>query len=146
MIKNDRLLRRIYTNANIHTLDSDYPKARAMAVLGDSVYALGSNSEIRDLAGDGFHEFDLNGKTVLPGFIDTHCHAISLGMNIETWVGVEEATSVSDIQNRLKEKVTRTPRGEWIKGRGWCVGHLHPKMPTRWDLDAVAPENPQKCA
>ena len=142
MIQDNRILKRIFTNANIHTLDAECPNAQAMAVLGSTVYALGSRSDIRALVRDGFQEIDLGGKTVLPGFIDTHCHAISLGMNIETWVGVEDATSVSDIKTRLEERVKQTPKGEWIKGRGWCVGHLHPEMPTRWDLDAVAPDNP----
>ncbi len=65
----------IYFNGRIVTFDADDSAAHALAVKGDSILAVGSDTEIRELAGPATEVVDLGGKTVLPGINDSHMHA-----------------------------------------------------------------------
>jgi predicted amidohydrolase YtcJ len=132
----------LFLNGNVLTLDSEESRYEALAVEGDRIFALGSSREIASLRRAGDQEVDLQGKTLMPGFIDVHCHTLSFGLNLKTWVGVQDVTTVEEIQERLAERVRVTRPGEWIKGRGWCKGVLGDRLPTRYDLDQVAPDNP----
>jgi len=141
MIKFDAERKFIVTNGNIYTLNTTFPKAEAMAVRGDKIYALGTTEEIRSLRRDGYKEIDLGGRTVLPGFIDAHCHALSFGMNLKTWLGVFDTASIEDMKAKVAQRVRHEKSGNWIKGRGWARGLLE-RLPTRYDFDEVAPDNP----
>jgi len=142
IIRNETEKKLLFTNGNIYTCDPQYPRCQAMAVHNDRIFALGDTADIRGLLKDGYDEIDLQNKTVLPGFIDTHCHAMSFGMNLGAWVGVHDAETIEDIKERVKARVQHLKKGEWIKGRGWCRGVFHDRMPTRGDIDEVAPDNP----
>jgi predicted amidohydrolase YtcJ len=134
--------RTLFFNGNVITFDSREGRTAALAVEDGKILALGTDQEILALKQGGDEEVDLQGKTLMPGFIDVHCHVMSFGLNLETWVGVPEATCVEDIQKKVAERVRQVKPGEWIKGRGWCKGVLDPRLPTRFDLDQVAPDNP----
>jgi predicted amidohydrolase YtcJ len=84
----------------------------------------------------------LNGKTVIPGFIDTHIHVADFG-RLLMWIGLSNAGSIKEVQNRLKERVQASPKGKWLLGRGWnqtCFAEK--RLPNRFDLDVVSPDNP----
>ena len=66
-------------NGNIITVDPRYPRAQAVAVAGDRIFAVGSNSDVEGLATAATHRVNLEGKTVVPGFIDSHCHPAFAG-------------------------------------------------------------------
>jgi predicted amidohydrolase YtcJ len=134
--------RTFFVNGNILSLDAQDRTYEALAVEGDRILALGTTKEILSHMRQGDREIDLQGKTVMPGFIDVHCHIMSFGLNLKTWMGVPEVSRVEEIQAKLAERVRITPKGEWIKGRGWCKGRLEDQLPTRYDLDKVAPDNP----
>jgi predicted amidohydrolase YtcJ len=138
-LKNERGL--VITNGNIYTLNTGHPRAEAMAIRGDKIFALGTTKEIRPFIQDGYKEMDLGGKTVLPGFIDAHCHALSFGMNLKTWLGVFDTESIEEMKEKVAQRVRHAKRGDWIKGRGWARGLLD-RLPTRYDFDQVAPDNP----
>ena len=134
--------RTLFLNGNVLTLDKNESCFEALAVEEGRILALGNTREILSLKRMDDCEVDLQGKTLMPGFIDTHCHIMSFGLNLKTWLGVPEVDNVEQIQAKLADRARIIPKGEWIKGRGWCKGRLQDKLPTRFDLDKVAPDNP----
>src|SRR5262249_23503203 len=87
---------------------------------------------------------DLRGRTLLPGFIDSHCHLSRYGL---AQLGVDckarGVKSIDDLQRELAIKAETLPRGAWIRARGYDHTRLiEGRHPTRWDLDAVTPEHP----
>jgi predicted amidohydrolase YtcJ len=94
---------------------------------------------------------DLKGKTMLPGANDAHMHIGSFGSAKPPTtldVGYPTVKSISDIAKAVEEKVKTLKPGEWIQGWGWDEGYLDEclkdptRLPTRWDLDPVSPDNP----
>ena len=91
----------IILNANVLTMDSAGPTGQAVAVAGDRILAVGSNDEIRSLAGPDTREIDGQGMTLLPGFIDSHIHLLSLARTTqELDCRPDRASSVAAIAHR----------------------------------------------
>ena len=85
---------------------------------------------------------NFEGKTVVPGLIDTHIHVADYGRCL-MWLDLTTAQSISELQSILKEKARQTPAGKWIVGRGWNQNRFKEKrMPTTADLDEATPNNP----
>jgi predicted amidohydrolase YtcJ len=125
-------------------MDSTIPKARIVRI---------SNGRIAGLSADDTCEkpkdmkaliIDCHGKTVVPGFIDAHCHLTSYADSFVTLdLGPRNVSSISDIQNIVKEAAHELSPGTWIKGRGYNEFYLAEKRhPTRWDLDATSSVHP----
>ncbi len=135
----------ILRNANVLTMDAMDSRASALAVKWGRVFSVGSNEEITQVAESNPKVIDLQGKTVLPGFIDTHNHLAFYGylvssVDCRSASGVE---SIDDIVDRLREQADRTPAGQWVKGWGYAHYHLKENRPiTREDLDRVSTEHP----
>ncbi|OFW57949.1 MAG: hypothetical protein A2133_07630 [Actinobacteria bacterium RBG_16_64_13] len=141
----------IYLNGNVVTVDAKDTVARAIAVKGDKIVAVGADSEIRELADSSTEVFDLAGKTVLPGINDSHTHAAMYGGSrppLTLDVGFPTVGSIADIKESVRARVAAVKPGEWIRGNGWDDGYLAECLAdasrrlTRWDLDEVAPDNP----
>jgi predicted amidohydrolase YtcJ len=127
----------IFYNAKVVTVDPRFSVVRAFAVKDGRFTAVGDDATIQRLAGPNTRRVDMGGKTVLPGFNDTHVH-LSGGMEYETRVDLTQARSIADIQNALKARLATAKPGEWVVGsRGWWEYE-----PTRADLDKIAPNNP----
>jgi predicted amidohydrolase YtcJ len=127
-------------NGNIYTIDSKNSKAEALAVLDGNIIGVGTNLEIQRLCGEGWRSINLQGKAVLPGFIDSHVHFMSTAI---TAIGINlaEARSIAEILSRVDERVRQTPLGEWIFG--YFITHLSDRgMPTRFDLDRISTRHP----
>ncbi len=89
---------------------------------------------------------DAGGKTLLPGLIDSHMHALFCGVEM-LGANMEGLSNIDAFKKRLKEQAERTPAGHWVKGSGWNeIVWTDQKMPTRYDLDAVTTEHPVYCA
>lgn len=130
------------TDAHVLTMNQAQPRAEAIAVKGNRILRVGSNIEIGKLIGKTTQVICLKGKTVLPGFIDTHIHVADFGRSL-LWMVLDGVTSIKELQDYLKKRVENTPKGKWIMGRGWNQSCFKEKrLPTRFDLDAVSPENP----
>jgi predicted amidohydrolase YtcJ len=112
----------------------------ALAIRGDRLVALGSDSEIRRLGEPGTEEIDLKGALVLPGLTDSHLHFewFSLGLR---FVDVE-APTLDEALRRIAERAAITPKGEWIRGHGWNYTLWGTEFPTAAQLDSVAPDHP----
>src|SRR5689334_854714 len=133
----------IIRDAHIVTVDPKFSIASAAAIQGGRFIAVGSDADVLKTRGPNTRVIDLHGQTVLPGFNDTHVHLTS-GKNLELQVDLTNIHSIADIQRAIAARVQRSGKGEWITGtRGWWEYALSDgRLPTRYDLDKVAPDNP----
>ena len=129
----------ILHNGNVITVDPDFSRAKAIAITGDTLTAVGDDESVLQLKGDGTRIVDLDGATVLPGINDAHIHLAWWGL-ARKWVDLRDK-NIEQIQASLRERVAQLQPGEAIRGVGWSEGSLG-RMPTREDLDVVAPDNP----
>jgi predicted amidohydrolase YtcJ len=126
---------------NVLTMNSSQPRADAVAVKGDRIAKIGTNEEISQLVGKDTKVIRLNGKTVVPGFIDTHIHVADFG-RLLTWIDLSGVGSIKEMQKSLSRHVEKSPKGKWLLGRGWNQNRFAEKrLPTRFDLDSVSPDN-----
>lgn len=137
----------ILYNANIITMDPSYPKASLVAIKNNRIIAISESLYLHDLIKKNTELIDCKGKTVLPGFIDSHFHLLSLAerllvLNLEPSI---EVRSISDILSKIKTLAQNLPKGEWIRGKGYNEFYLEEKRhPNRWELDKVSPYHPVK--
>jgi len=133
---------RIFINGNIYTVNDKQPFAQAIAVKGDRIIFVGANADAEKFRGDKTRIVDLAGKTVTPGFTDSHCHIFGIGER-EVTLNLEGTKTREDFLAKVKERVVQTARNKWITGRGWIETFWKPpQFPTRADLDKIAPDNP----
>lgn len=137
----------ILTNANILTLDPLRPSPELLGIRNDRILAVGNERDLKDFRNGKTEVVDCKGKTVLPGFIDAHCHIRSFA---ESFVTLElnprhHVHSISDIQARIQSLSQKAPPGTWIIGKAYNEFYLKEKRhPTRRDLDEAAPVHPVK--
>ena len=133
----------IIRDAHIITVDKNFSTARAAAIRDGRFIAVGSDANVMRAAGPKTSIIDLQGKTVLPGFNDTHVH-LTAGKDLETQVDLTNIHSIKQIQAAIAARAKQLKPGEWIVGtRGWWEYQLaEGRLPTRADLDAAAPNNP----
>ena len=132
----------IFINGNIYTVDDKQPFAQAIAVKGDRIIFVGANADAEQFRGDKTRIVDLAGKTVTPGFTDSHCHIFGIGER-EMTLNLEGTNTREDFLAKVKERVAQTERNKWITGRGWIETFWKPPLfPSRADLDKIAPDNP----
>ena len=132
----------VVINARVHTVDNNQPQAEAFAVKGDRIAAVGSSSDIRNLATSRTEIVDAQGMTIVPGFIDAHTHASSAGVNELVQVNVDKR-SIAEIQTVLQQRAQTTPEGQWIRGFKYDDTKLAEGRPiNRFDIDSVVPDHP----
>ncbi len=132
----------VLKNGIIYTVDEKIQKVEAVAIAGDKILAVGSNADIEQLMDAGTQVMDLQGKTVVPGFIDSHYHYMGVG-NREFHLNLDGTKSYQDFLDKIKAEAAKKAKGEWITGRGWIEEDWpSKKFPTRQDLDKITPENP----
>jgi len=131
----------IIANANIWTGNPDQPQARAMAIAGDKILAVGSTAEIIKLAGAKTKTIDANGRFIVPGFHDAHLHFLSGGFNLAS-VQLRTAESKEEFVRRIAEYTKTIEPGTWITGGDWDHTLWGGELPTKDWIDTVAPDNP----
>ena len=133
----------ILTNGKIRTVDAAFTTAEAVAVRDGQFIAVGRAEEVAHHAGPETQILDLDGRTAVPGLIDSHIHQFYLGLNMPT-VQLLDARSIADVQAKIAARAAETPVGEWIIGTsGWHESLLEEgRMPTCWELDEAAPDHP----
>ena len=134
----------IFKNADVITVDPKQPVAEFVAVRGDKILFVGSKEQLEDFTGSGTKFIDCEGKTLVPGFNDAHCHIFSFLRKLTSIdLSPPKIKSINDIKTVIKEKADKTPPGKWITGTDYNEFYLTEKRhPTRWEIDEVAPNNP----
>jgi predicted amidohydrolase YtcJ len=132
----------IFYGGKIVTVDPQFRTVEAMAIRDGVIAAVGTTAEVLKSAGPDTQQFDLRGKTVLPGLIDSHVHAPAASM-YEFEQPVPDMESVEDVLAYLKTRADSTEPGRWITLSQVFITRLREqRYPTRAELDRVAPRNP----
>lgn len=132
----------ILYNADIVTVNPAQPRASALAILDDRIWAVGDDDSVRALAATGARQVDLGGRTVVPGFVDAHCHLNYAGLMHLSCVDCSLG-SIAEIQKAIQARVERTPEGEWVRGFQYDDGKTaERRFLSRDDLDVAAPRHP----
>ncbi len=134
-------------NAEIWTLNSKQPRAQAALVRGGRIVRVGSNQEVLG-ASKGARRFDAAGRTVVPGFYDSHTHleiSSYFFAGLEVDIHTPPLTTLEQILGRLRQMADRTPAGRWVVGRGsfgLSRNVTEMRFPTREELDSVSARHP----
>jgi predicted amidohydrolase YtcJ len=134
----------VLLNGKIVTLDAALPTAEALAVRDGRIIAVGPSADIRAFAGTATRTIDLEGRTVIPGLIDSHMHAIRAALFYATEVNWIGTSSIPEAMERIKAAAQRAKPGRWIiVAGGWTEQQFREKRrPTQAELLAAAPANP----
>ena len=145
-------------NAKITTMDPRHPTASAIAIKNDMIIGVGSSQELQSLVSASTKSYDVQGRTIIPGLIDSHIHVRDLGFEQYYAVNVLEARSIADVTAALIQRLqklqaagkldgwhypTTGRTGPWLFGLGWQQDRLVEKrMADRHDLDTVSRDIP----
>lgn len=137
----------VLRNTHVVTVDARDSVAEAVAVRNGLIVAVGSSTDVDALVGPGTRVLDLRGKTVVPGFIDSHTHNVLVGEFRYSFRQLNAAAelnpTLADLLEKVRQRAARAKPGEWIGGRNYDPnGMRERRWPTRHELDAVAPANP----
>jgi predicted amidohydrolase YtcJ len=132
----------ILHHGKIVTVDPQFRIVDAVAIRGERLLAVGQYSEVSKLAGRDTRQFDLKGKTVLPGLMDSHSHAFDASM-YEFDHQVPDMQTIADVLDYIRSRAAAAKEGDWIVLTQVFVTRLRDqRFPTRAELDAAAPHNP----
>jgi len=132
----------LYFGGDVYTVDDEAPSAEAVAVRDGRIVAVGSMAGCEAALGPGCERFDLAGRTLLPGFIDTHLHPLML-VYFDMNADLHGVSSMGDLRERMRESAAGAAPGTWVVGLQFDEQDMDdPGMPTRRDLDAACPLNP----
>jgi len=138
----------VLLGGKVVTVDPNKPAAQAVAMRGDRIVAVGEDREITPLIGDSTKVIRLQGKLVIPGFIEGHGHFVGLGQS-KMMLDLRAAKSWDDIIKQVEAPVRTAKPGAWILGRGWHQEKWEVKpepnvdgYPTHAALSRVSPRNP----
>jgi hypothetical protein len=128
----------VFYNGKVLTVDKSFSIRSTLVVRGGIIVAVGDDDLVKRYP--KAQRIDLKGRTLMPGFIDTHVH---IAASSHRAIDLPKARSISEIQQMIAAKAAELGKGEWIEGLGWDEALLAEKRsPTRADLDAAAPNNP----
>ncbi|MFJ5723069.1 amidohydrolase [Streptomyces sp. NPDC093149] len=130
----------IFTRGPIHTGDPARTRASSLAVTGERITAVG-HDEVRELIGPDTEVIDLQGKLLLPGFQDSHIHAVFGGRELAE-CDLTGTVGVEDYLTRIRSYADAHPDHSWITGGGWSMESFDGGLPTRQLLDSVIPDRP----
>lgn len=137
----------IFTGGEVVTVAKGFPLAKGLAIKDGKVIVVGTSEEALAYRGPNTKVIDATGKTIIPGLQDSHIHFLSLGYDLKHSADLTFARSAEDVVKAVADlKAQLKPAaGEWIGGARWDQ-YKYPKMFTRWELDAVTPDNPVRLA
>lgn len=126
------------------TLNRAAPSATAVAIQDHRFLAVGSDSEVLQMAAASTRVINLKGRVVLPGLIDNHLHLIRGGLNFNLELRWDGVRSLADAMAMLRQQVAVTPPPQWVRVVGGFTEHqfVEKRLPTIEELNAAAPETP----
>jgi predicted amidohydrolase YtcJ len=132
----------VLLNGVVYTVDDRQPKAEAFAVLHGRFIAVGRTADIRQLITRHTQVIDAAKMTVVPGFIDAHCHPAASGVDHLFNVDCDRRR-IAEIQEALRQRAAKTKGGDWVFGFKYDDTKLSDQRPlSRADLDEAAPKHP----
>src|SRR6266705_2714610 len=132
----------IVVNSKVWTSDKNHPTAHAVAVLGERIVAVGSNSQIEAWRDAKTRVIDAEGKLLLPGFNDAHVHFVSGGLQLDN-VQLNDAKTPEEFALRIGEQAKKTSKGQWIQGGDWDETKWTPaQLPTKELIDPATANTP----
>jgi predicted amidohydrolase YtcJ len=127
---------------HIYTGGPATPWVEALAACDERIVRTGTSAEIEAMAGPSTRRLELGGRTVVPGFNDSHVHLIDGGTEL-TEVDLRNAKSPAEVATLIAGFAKTQPKGRWILGGFWDhESWPEKKLPTRALIDAVTPDNP----
>jgi len=133
----------IFYNGTLLTQDPALPRAEAIAVKDGRIEAVGARRDVENLAGPGTERIDLEGRTLVPGFNDSHVHVWKVGQILTGILDLRAMKSLEELKAVVRRRDRELPEGAWLLGRGYNEQFLaEGRQPTRWDLDLAAPHRP----
>ncbi|MDX1939273.1 MAG: amidohydrolase [Saprospiraceae bacterium] len=138
----------VFINGNIYTVNTEQPRAEAIAVKDGRILAIGANADIEKLKDENTEVIDLQGQFAMPGFIEGHGHFSGLGQSLMN-LNFLKSRSWEEIVKMVEEKAKTAKPGEWIVGRGWHQEKWENSpdkqvlgYPYHDELSHVSPNNP----
>jgi predicted amidohydrolase YtcJ len=132
----------VVVNAKVLTVDANNTQAEAIAIRGNTIAAVGTTAAIRKMAGPTTRVIDAGGRTVVPGFIESHVHATGAarGEVSQTFVQLQ---SIQEIKDWVRARAKETKPGGWIQLPRVDVTRIRDgRLPNKADLDEAAPNTP----
>ncbi len=134
----------VVTGAKVATLDGASHTVEAFAVRDGRIVALGSNAAVRALVGPGTQVVDGGGRTVIPGLIDSHMHAVRAALSYSVEVNWIDARTIAEAMARLRSAAARSPNAAWlVVAGGWTEQQFEERRrPTLQEVQAASGEHP----
>lgn len=137
-------MKKLFLNGNIITMDEKNKSVEAFGVDKDKFVFVGSNEEASSIIDEYEEVIDLEGKTVIPGFNDSHLHLLNYGYSL-TKIDCNGEKSINAIIEKGKKyiKENKIEENKWVSGRGWNQTHFEEnRIPNRYDLDKISTKHP----
>ncbi|MBT8065945.1 MAG: amidohydrolase [Gammaproteobacteria bacterium] len=131
----------VFTNARVYTVDDDAPWAEAVAVKGDEIVYVGDAAGVETLVGESTQRRDLQGRLLLPGFIDSHVHPIGGGAYAQA-LSLDTYGTVPEWVEAIAAYAADNPDAPVLFGYGFLATTFGPVGPTRQLIDEVVPDRP----
>ena len=138
----------ILTNANVISLNPQKPHAQLIAIKNHKIHFVGKNSDLEKFRSPSTKIIDLQGKTVIPGFIDAHAHLLSLGNSLKN-INLSKINNWDGAIELVEQAVKKSQPSDWITGRGWhqekwdkLSGQSINGYPVHKSISTVSPDNP----
>lgn len=135
----------LLSGGTVLTVDAEFSRHEALGVVEGKIVAVGSRDEVRAALGTACTEVDLDGATVVPGFIETHTHPGALGERLSAGLDPSSPAngSIAEVVERVRAAVAAARPRAWVVGWGYDDTALRDlRHPTREDLDPVSPDHP----
>ncbi len=133
-----------FINGEVITVDQSDRICSALLVTDDKISAVGTDVDVLKAASQDHQVIDLDGRTLMPGFIDAHNHLTHQGAAFATVdFGYPAVSSIADLRKALQQASENCAKGQWVRGWGLNFEKFPDnRMPTRWDIDDLSPDNP----
>lgn len=142
----------VFVNSKVFTVDKNNSIEEAVGIKGNRIIYVGSNEDVKTLIGENTRVIDGKGRSLLPGFIDTHYHPILNGFfgdNEDAAIintSYNNCKSIADILDLIRKAAKKRGPGQWISMMGYDQNRIKEKRHITVDeLDQAAPDNPVQC-